>query len=135
MGRIEVEIGAPGGDIAAHWDQLAPRAAVNVFMSPAALNAASATKFAKVHVLRAWDRSAGDRQLVGLWAFEERGIAPLWPAFLAAPPYDYAFVSTPVIDPAVMDEVIAAFFDAIERSPALPNVIRLKLLDGESEAY
>ena len=135
MGRIEVEIGAPGADIAAHWERLAACAAVNVFMSPAALAAACATKFAKVHVLRAWDRSAGDRQLVGLWAFEERGIAPLWPAFLAAPPYDYAFVSTPVIDPAVMDDVVAAFFDAIEHSPALPNVIRLKFLDGDSAAY
>jgi CelD/BcsL family acetyltransferase involved in cellulose biosynthesis len=135
MSRIEVEIGAPGADIAEQWDRLAGRATANVFMSPTALNAASATKFAKVHMLRAWDTSAEPRQLVGLWAFEERGIAPLWPAFLAAPPYDYAFVSTPVIDPAVMDDVIAAFFDAIERSPALPNVIRLKLLDGESEPY
>ena len=134
MSRIEVEIGAPGADIAAHWDRLAARADVNVFMSPAALNAACATKFAKVHVLRAWDRSA-PRQLVGLWAFEERGIVPLWPAFLAAPPYDYAFVSTPVVDPAVMDDVIAAFFDAIERDRALPNVIRLKFLDADSEAY
>jgi CelD/BcsL family acetyltransferase involved in cellulose biosynthesis len=135
MSRIEVEIGAPGADIAAHWERLASRAAANVFMSPAALNAASATKFAKVHVLRAWDTSAAEKQLVGLWAFEERGIAPLWPAFLAAPPYDYAFVSTPVVDPEFMDEVIAAFFDAIERDRALPNVIRLKFLDGESEAY
>jgi len=137
MDRIEVEIGAAGAagaDITAHWDALAARAAVNVFMSPAALNAASATKFAKVHVLHAWDRSE-PRQLVGLWAFEERGLLPLWPAFLAAPPYDYAFVSTPVVDPAVMDDVIAAFFDAIERDPALPNVIRLKFLDAGSEAY
>jgi CelD/BcsL family acetyltransferase involved in cellulose biosynthesis len=135
MGRIEVEIGAPGADVATHWDSLAARAAVNVFMSPAALNAACATKFAQVHVLRAWEASAGEQRLVGLWAFEERGIAPLWPAFLAAPPYDYAFVSTPVVDPAVMDDVIAAFFDAIERDPALPNVIRLKFLDADSEAY
>ena len=134
MDRIEVEIGAPGAEIAGQWDALAARAAVNVFMSPVALNAASATKFAKVHVLRAWDRSE-PRQLVGLWAFEERGLFPLWPAFMAAPPYDYAFVSTPVVDPAVMDDVIAAFFDAIERDPALPNVIRLKFLDAESEAY
>jgi CelD/BcsL family acetyltransferase involved in cellulose biosynthesis len=71
---------------------------------------------------------------VGLWAFEERGIAPLWPAFLAAPPYNYAFVSTPIIDPVVMDEVAAAFFDAIAADPALPNVIRLKALDGDAEA-
>jgi CelD/BcsL family acetyltransferase involved in cellulose biosynthesis len=135
MDQIEVEIGVPGVDIAEHWDSLAGRAAVNVFMNPTALNAACATKFAKVHVLRAWDKSAGGKRLVGLWAFEERGIAPLWPAFLAAPPYDYAFVSTPVVDPALMDEVIAAFFDAIERDPALPNVIRLRYLDGGSAAY
>jgi CelD/BcsL family acetyltransferase involved in cellulose biosynthesis len=135
MGRIEVEIGATGADIAAHWDRLAARAAVNVFMSPAALNAAAATKFAKVHVLRAWDTTAGEKRLVGLWAFEERGLFPMWPAFLAAPPYNYAFVSTPVVDPDLMDEVIAAFFDAIEHDPKLPNVIRLTFLDGASEAY
>lgn len=134
MGRFEVEICAPGKDIAGPWDSLVRRAPVNVFMSPAALNAAAATKFAKVHVLLAWDKTAEPRQLAGLWAFEERGIAPLWPAFLAAPPYDYAFVSTPVIDPAVTDEVIAAFFDAIEASPTLPNVIRLNYLDGDSQA-
>jgi CelD/BcsL family acetyltransferase involved in cellulose biosynthesis len=135
MGRIEVEIGAPGADIAAHWEKLAARAGANVFMSPAALNAAAATKFAKVHVLHAWTGAADAKKLVGLWAFEERGLLPLWPAFLAAPPYNYAFVSTPVIDPDLMDEVIAAFFDAIERDPKLPNVIRLKFLDGGSQAF
>lgn len=134
MGRFEVEICAPGSDIAGPWDSLVRRASANVFMSPAALNAAAATKFSKVHVLLAWDKTTEPRQLAGLWAFEERGLLPLWPAFLAAPPYDYAFVSTPVIDPALMDEAIAAFFDAIEASPALPNVIRLKHLDGDSQA-
>jgi CelD/BcsL family acetyltransferase involved in cellulose biosynthesis len=131
MGRLEVEICAPGKDIAGEWDNLVRRAPVNVFMSPAALNAAAATGFAKVHVLLAWDRSAEPKQLAGLWALEQRGIVP-WPAFLAAPPYEYAFVSTPVIDPARADEVVVAFFDAITAS-ALPNVIRLKLLDGDSE--
>jgi CelD/BcsL family acetyltransferase involved in cellulose biosynthesis len=133
MGRIEVEIGAPGADIAADWPSLVARAAVNVFLSPAALNAAAATKFAKIHVLRAWDAASPDKTLVGLWAFEERRFLPLWPAFLAAPPYNYAFVSTPMIDPAVMDEVAAAFLAAVETS-GLPNVIRLELLDGDSAA-
>ena len=133
MGRLEVEICAPGKDIAGFWDSLVRRAPVNVFMSPAALNAAAATRSAKVHVLLAWDRSAEPRQLAGLWAFEERGIVPFCSAFLAAPPYNYAFVSTPVIDPALMDEVVAAFFDAIAASK-LPKVIRLKLLDGDAEA-
>ena len=62
-------------------------------------------------------------------------ITPLWPSFLAAPPYDYAFVSNPVIDPDFMDEVIAAFLDAIERERSLPNVIRLRYLDASAETY
>jgi len=135
MSRICVDIGSPDVKDAAQWDDLCRRAAVNVFLCPAALNAAHVSGFAKIHVLRAWDGDAQPRQLVGVWAFEERRIAPLWPAFLAAPPYDYAFVSTPVVDPAFMDAVISAFFDAIERDPALPNVIRLTHLDGEGEAY
>src|SRR5207237_1135295 len=53
----------------------------------------------------------------------------------AAPPYDYAFISNPVVDPAHLDEVIPAFFTAIEKHPRLPNVIRLKYLDAEGEAY
>ena len=132
--RIEVEICAPGRDLAGPWESLVQRAGSNVFVSPAALNAAAASKFAKVHMLLAWDTATEPRQLAGLWAFEERGIAPLWPAILTAPPYDYAFVSTPVIDPAVTDEVVAAFFKAIDASPALPNVIRLKFLDADSQA-
>jgi len=135
MSEICVDIGSPDLSIAEQWDGLCRRAAPNVFLSPAALNAAHATNFAKIHVLRAWDKSATPDRLVGMWAFEERKIVPLWPAFLAAPPYDYAFVSTPVIDPTFMDEVIPAFFDAIEHAPALPNVIRLTHLDGDCDAY
>ncbi len=135
MDRICVDIGSPDVSIAAQWDGLCRRAAVNVFLGPAALNAAHVSGFAKIHVLHAWNEDAVPRQLVGVWAFEERKIAPLWPAFLAAPPYDYAFVSTPVVDPAFMDAVIPAFFDAIERNPALPNVIRLTHLDGDCDAY
>jgi CelD/BcsL family acetyltransferase involved in cellulose biosynthesis len=126
MPRIHVEIGPPEPAIAAHWNALIARASPNAFMNPVALNAAHRTNLAKVHVLTAWD---GDPQrLVGLWALQERKIAPVWPAFLAAPPYDYAFVSNPVIDPAMMDGVMAAFLDAIERHPVLPNVIRLRYL-------
>lgn len=134
MGRIEVEICPPGADIAAHWDALARRAPPNVFMSPVALNAAAETKFSNVRVLLAWDRSSAQEQLVGLWAFAVKKLAPLWPVILAAPPYDYAFVSGPVVDPAMMESVIAAFLDAVARNAALPNVIRLKYLDGESQA-
>jgi CelD/BcsL family acetyltransferase involved in cellulose biosynthesis len=95
-------------------------------MPPAALCAAAAAGFASVHVLLAWD---GER-LVGLWALRERRVRFL-PALLAAPPYDYAFVASPVIDPKYADAVMAAFLDAIAQAPALPNVLELKLLDGD----
>src|SRR5207244_12787964 len=50
-----------------------------------------------------------------------------------APPYEYAFVASPVIDPAY--DVMPAFFDAIERAPRLPKVIQIKLLDGDHANY
>jgi CelD/BcsL family acetyltransferase involved in cellulose biosynthesis len=133
MSGIYVNICSHPLDLVEQWEALAERAPANVFMHPAALNAVHATKFAKVHALLAWDSSVEPHRLVGLWALQESAVARLWPAYLAAPPYNYAFVSNPVADPARMDEVMRAFFDAIERDPALPNVIRLKYLDGESE--
>jgi CelD/BcsL family acetyltransferase involved in cellulose biosynthesis len=120
-----VDIRAPDLSLLPHWDALVRRAGGNVFMHPAALCAAAATEFAKIHVLLAWD---GNR-LVGLWALRERRSVPFFPKFLAAPPYEYAFVANPVIDPGC--EVVPAFFDAIAREPALPKVIQLKLLDGD----
>lgn len=60
-------------------------------------------------------------------------IAPLCPAFLTAPPYDYAFLSSPVVDPSFSSDVIPAFFAAIRNDPLLPNVVRLKYLDGDGE--
>jgi CelD/BcsL family acetyltransferase involved in cellulose biosynthesis len=133
MSGIYVNISSHRLDIVEQWEALAERAPANVFMHPAALNAVHATRFAKVHALLAWDASVEPHRLVGLWALQESAVARLWPAYLAAPPYNYAFVSNPVADPGRIDEVMRAFFDAIERDPALPNVIRLKYLDGESE--
>jgi CelD/BcsL family acetyltransferase involved in cellulose biosynthesis len=126
---VTVEIRAPDLAIVPHWDALTRRAGGNVFMHPAALYAAVATGFARIHVLLAWD---GDK-LVGLWALRERRLAPLLPTFLASPPYEYAFVASPVIDPDY--EVMPAFFNAIAQAPALPNVIQLKLLDGDCATY
>jgi CelD/BcsL family acetyltransferase involved in cellulose biosynthesis len=127
---ISVEIRAPDLAIAEHWEALARRAPANVFMHPAALCAAAAAGFAKIHVLLAWR----ERELVGLWALRERRIAPFW-RFLAAPPYDYAFVSGPAVDPDHAAAVMPAFFDAIENDPALPKVIQLRLLDGDCETF
>ena len=123
---VAVEIRAPDLTLVPHWDALAKRAPANVFMHPAALCAAAAAGFAMVHVLLAWDGEL----LVGLWALRERRVRFL-PAFLAAPPYDYAFVASPVLDPKYADAVMAAFLDAIAKQRTLPNVLELKLLDGD----
>jgi CelD/BcsL family acetyltransferase involved in cellulose biosynthesis len=131
---VNVTVCSTGLDVAADWDDLAQRASVNVFMHPIALNAAHATKFAKLHVLLAWHEAAEGKKLVGLWAFQQRH-APFWQPILAAPPYEYAFLSSPVVDSAFIDAAIPAFFDAIERHPALPKVVRLKYLDGDSDTY
>jgi len=54
---------------------------------------------------------------------------------LEALPYNYAFLSSPVVDPSCTDEVIAAFFAAIGNSVALPTVVSLPSLDAECPSY
>jgi CelD/BcsL family acetyltransferase involved in cellulose biosynthesis len=127
---ISVEIRAPDLTLVPHWDALARRTGANIFMHPAALCAAAANGFAKVHVLLAWEGEA----LVGLWALRERRFGFL-PAFLAAPPYEYAFVANPVIDPLYADAVMPAFFDAIAKADTLPDVVELKMLDGDADSF
>src|SRR4051812_6972921 len=97
---ISVSICSPTMDIAAACADLAKRGSPNVFMNPAALMAAKETGFARVFVLLAWDEGEDGRKLVGVWALQMRNIAPFWPALLEALPYNYAFLSSPVIDPA-----------------------------------
>jgi CelD/BcsL family acetyltransferase involved in cellulose biosynthesis len=132
---ISVTIDSPDPDIGPHWDDLIKRASSNVFMNPAALRAACETNFAGIRMLLAWEEGAAPRRLVGIWALQVRKIAPLWPAVLEALPYNYAFLSSPVVDPAFIDEVIPAFFAAIEKSPLLPKVVSLKSLDAECPSY
>ena len=96
---ISVNICSPTLDFAAPWDDLVRRASSNVFMNPVALTVANESGFASIHVLLAWDDSAGLKKLVGVWAFQVRRISRLWPAVLEALPYNYAFLSNPVVDP------------------------------------
>src|ERR1043166_1458482 len=131
---VSVTICSPGSAIGEQWRDLVRRAPSNVFMDPAALTAANATDFAKIQLLLAWDEKQTPGKLVGLWALQLPKIAPFWPAVLEAPPYDYAFLSTPVIDPALVDDVVSAFFAAIEKNPELPRVISLQSLNAESAA-
>jgi CelD/BcsL family acetyltransferase involved in cellulose biosynthesis len=135
MQKVSVSICSPELDIADHWTALIARAPANVFMHPAALKAAHATGFADVHMLLAWAQDAQPERLVGVWALQRTHITPLWPSFLAAPPYNYSFLSNPVIDPDFTNDAVAAFFDAIERDRSLPKVIRLRYLDGNAETY
>jgi hypothetical protein len=132
---ISVIVCAPSPDLAEPWDELTARVPGNVFMNPASLMAAADTGFAKVHVLTAWSESDGTRRLVGWWALQERRALPLLPSLLESLPYNYAFTSNAVVEPAFVNSVISAFFDAIKRSPQLPNVVCLKSFDAESDVY
>lgn len=132
---ISVTIDSPNPDIGPQWDDLVRRANSNVFMNPAALTAASELNFARILVLLAWEEGGGGRKLVGVWALQSRKPVPFWPMLLEALPYNYAFLASPVVDPACVDEVIAAFFAAIEKSPSLPKVLSLQSLDAECPSY
>ena len=132
---ISITIDSPSLDVAPQWDDLVQRASSNVFMNPAALKAARDTGFAKILMLLAWEQGAEPRKLVGVWALQLRKAAPLLPAVLEALPYNYAFLSSPVVDPGFADEVIPAFFAAIENSAELPNVVSLKSFDAESPSH
>jgi len=130
MSDVIVEIRPSAADVDEQWHDLVARASPNVFMDPAALNTVHALKFAKLHVLLAW---AGGR-LVGVWALRETRLSPLGPTVLTGPPYEYSFLSAPVVDPVFVDAVVPAFFAELQRHPALPKVVRLRYLDGESVA-
>lgn len=132
---ISVTIDPPGLDVGPHWDDLVRRASSNVFMNPAALQAVSDTGFAKILTMLAWEEGAGPRRLVGAWALQLRKAAPLLPAVLEALPYNYAFLSSPVVDPAFADEAIPAFFAAIEDSAELPKVVSLNSFDAEYPSH
>ncbi len=132
---ISVTIDPPSPDVGPQWDDLVQRASSNVFMNPAALKAVCDTGFAKILMMLAWEQGAEPRKLVGAWALQLRRAGPLLPAVLEALPYNYAFLSSPVVDPAFADEVIPAFFAAIENSADLPNVVSLKSFDAEYPSH
>ena len=135
MVEISVTIGPASADLAGAWADLASRATPNVFYHPAALAAIAATHFAKVHLLLGWDRNAEPARLVGLWALQEKSLVPFLPAVLTAPAYDFAILSSPMLDPDYAPTVIPAFLDAIRDAAALPKVLRLNYLDGDDATY
>jgi CelD/BcsL family acetyltransferase involved in cellulose biosynthesis len=132
---ISADICSPGHDLLKPWNDLAARMDANVFMHPAALLAAAETDFARIHVLLAWDDRTTPRRPVGFWALRERDDLPLIPAFLEALPYNYAFTSNAMIDDACVDDVVAAFFDAIRRDACMPKVVNLRSFEADQIVY
>ena len=132
---ISVSICSPSSDVAAAWADLAGRAASNVFMEPTALRVAEATGFADVRMLLAWDDAAAPRRLVGLWALQVKRIASFWPSVLDSRPFNYAFLSTPVIDPAYVDDVMPAMLAAVQHDSELPKVLHLHSFEQETPCF
>ena len=122
-------------DFEAQWTALCRRAAPNVFMSPAALQAVQVADFSRLKVLPAWLDGKASGRLIGLWALQQSSLTPMGPSFLSAPPYNYAFLSNPVLDPDYMDEAMNMMLDAIELDDRLPKVMRLRYLDADGPSY
>lgn len=133
MSKICWEVCRPRSSLDPLWRDLIGRASANVFMAPAALQAAQALSFADIHVLLAWQEGEGAKRLVGWWALQERVTIPGWPKYLLAPPFRYAFASDPVVETGSAHNVVPVLLDAVERDPRLPKLIRLQYLDAESE--
>jgi hypothetical protein len=55
---VSVTIDSPNQAVAAEWDDLVRRASSNVFMNPAALQAAGETGFADLRMMLAWEEGA-----------------------------------------------------------------------------
>lgn len=112
------------------WNTLAALGG-NGFMHPAALAAAAQETGARIITLSAWI----DTALVGFWALRLRRPQPFLPVQLEALPYDYAFLSTPLLAPGHADAVMAAFLATIAEAPDLPKVLWLKDFDANGPAF
>ncbi len=135
MPDITVEIRRSVAGLETAWNDLLARAAPNVFLDPAALNAIVATGFSRLHVVLAWQGGGVAKRLAGVWALGERMITPVGPACLTAPVHDYAFVGSPVIDTTLVDAVLPAMLAALAEEPSLPRLLQLKYLDGAAATW
>ncbi len=135
MADLDVEIREPDADLAPDWRDLVGRAPANVFVDPVGLKAVRESGFAEPLVLLAWDRTESPAKLVGLMALRTQRTPGLLSRHLCSLPHYYAFISSPVIDPAYAGDVVPAFFAEIVRRPDLPKVIRFEHLDGGDRSY
>lgn len=112
------------------WDGLIAQGG-NGFIHPAALAAAAAETGAEIFTLAAWI----DTALVGFWALRLRRPQPFLPAQLEALPYDYAFLSTPILVAEHAEAVMAEFLATIADAPTLPKALWLKDFDTDGAAF
>jgi len=115
-------------DIQSEWRDLVARADVaNVFMHPVLIALGARYPNARSMTLLAWRDHGGQRQLVGLWAFNigraPRSIIPI--SVMGAAPFAHAFFAAPVIDRDALDETLAAMLERIAADPALPKILAL----------
>ena len=115
---ISVAVIKPDEALTLPWGDLGPFAH-NAFMNPVALKAATDTMLAVIYILVAWDMSVEPARLVGFWALQAKHLV-FWP-FLEALPFNYAFLSTPVMHPDYADDVMPAFLAAVARDRTLPR--------------
>ena len=132
---ISVTIDSPDLDFDPHWEDLVRRASSNAFMNPAALRAATECGFASISLLLAWEQAVSSRRLVGVWAMRKRKFAPLLPASSEALPYNYAFLSNPVVDVDHVDAVIPAFLQTLAQNGPTPKVLSLTAFDAEDPSH
>jgi CelD/BcsL family acetyltransferase involved in cellulose biosynthesis len=123
-------VGGSRPELGGQWDNLVRRGG-NAFMDPAALQAAAETTGARIVTLCIWQ----DKRLVGFWALRISRPLPFLPLQLEALPYEYAFLSTPVLDPECADVVMPAFLKAIAGKKGLPRALWLKDFDAEGPAF
>lgn len=129
-GAITVEVAADERltAIDAGWRELVARADVpNVFMHPALVRFAAQSYDVPTLALLAWQRHPGGERLVGVWAFAcSRAAQSMLPVtVLAAPPMPNAYLATPVIDRACLEDTLAAMLDRIAGDSTLPGIIAL----------
>jgi hypothetical protein len=129
---ISVSVIKPDEALGLPWDELRPFAR-NVFMNPIALKAATDTMLAAIYVLVAWDMSVEPARLVGLWALQLKHLA-FWP-ILETLPFNYAFLSTPVMHPDYADDIVPAFLAAAAKDKRLPPVVVARDLDASGREH
>lgn len=116
------------------YTDLLTRANGNVFMDPAGMNAASEEQHADVITLAAWEGQEGDqprgRVLRGVWTLALERPLPIAGKALILPPYDYAFLSNPVIDREHSQAVAKGFAEALSALHQMPRTLRIRYLDG-----